>query len=396
MSLRFGRPQLSIPGPSIIPDRVLAAMHRPSPNIYAGELLEMTETIYPDLQQVAQTTNDALIYISNGHGVWEGAICNSFSRGDKVLVLVSGLFGLGWADMAKRAGVDVEILDCGTTAAADPQALETRLRADKTHEFKAVMTVQTDTSSSVQNDIAGLRAAITAAAHPALFMVDCIASLGCERFEMDTWGVDVMVAGSQKGLMVPAGLGFLFISDKAIAARQNSDLVTPYWDWEPRRNHQRFYERFGGTPPTQHLYALREALDMLVKEEGITNAWARHETFARALWAAVEVWGPQALRLNVENPAHRSRAVTMLISQPGNASALRNWCETKGGLTLGLGLGSAHPPEDMLRVGHMGHLNIPMMIGAIGTMDAGLKALGIPHGNGAIEAAAQVISEHDF
>jgi len=400
MALNFGRPQLSIPGPSIIPDRVLAAMHRPSPNIYEGELIEIAESIYPDLQKVAHTKGQAVIYISNGHGAWEAAIANCFSKGDKILVLGTGIFGHGWANLARSMGLDVEVLDFGPSSAADPQVVAGRLRQDSGFDIQAVLCVQTDTASSVQNDIAALRQAIDASEHPALFMVDCIASLGVERFEMDAWGVDVMVSGSQKGLMVPAGLGFVFFTDRAALARKSANLVSQYWDWTPRANPQRFYERFAGTPPTQHLFALREALDILVNEEGIENAWSRHNTFARALWAAVDVWGPQALRPNISNPAQRSRAVTTLISTDDNAARLRRWCQEKGGLTLGIGLGREEdgwPPADsLLRVGHMGHLNIPMMLGTIGTMDAGLKALGIPHGSGAVEAAARVISEHDF
>jgi alanine-glyoxylate transaminase/serine-glyoxylate transaminase/serine-pyruvate transaminase len=400
MALNFGRPQLSIPGPSIIPDRVLSAMHQPSPNIYEGELIDMSETIFPDLQKVARTKGSPLIYISNGHGAWEAAIANCFSKGDKVLVLGTGVFGKGWAALARSMGLDVEILDFGPCNAADPLVVAGRLKQDTAFDIQAVLTVQTDTASSVQNDISGLRRAIDDSGHPALFMVDCIASLGCEQFEMDEWGVDVMVSGSQKGLMVPAGLGFVFFTARAALARKSANLVSQYWDWEPRAHPKRFYERFAGTPPTQHLFGLRTALDMLVNEEGIENAWARHETFARAVWTAVDVWGPEALRPNIANPCERSHAVTTLISDADNAARLRNWCQEKAGLTLGVGLGLEEdgwpPAHSMLRVGHMGHLNVPMILGTIGTMDAGLKALGIPHGNGAIEAAARVISQHDF
>ncbi len=400
MALNFGRLQLSIPGPSIIPDRVLAAMHRPSPNIYEGEMIDSAETIYPDLQKLARTKGHGVIYISNGHGAWEAALANCFSKRDKILVLGTGIFGHGWANLARSMGIDVEVLDFGPASAADPQVLAGRLKQDRSFDIQAVLTVQTDTGSSVQNDIPALRKAIDASGHPALFMVDCIASLGCEPFEMDKWGVDVMVSGSQKGLMVPAGLGFVFFTDRAALARKSANLVSQYWDWHPRAHPKQFYERFAGTPPTHHLLGLRESLDMLLNEEGLENAWARHDTFARALWTAVDVWGPEALRPNIVNPAERSRAVTTLISEADNAARLRAWCEEKAGLTLGIGLGREEdgwPPADaMLRVGHMGHLNIPMMMGTIGTMDAGLKALGIPHGSGAIEAAAKVISEHNF
>ncbi|MBV1864579.1 MAG: aminotransferase class V-fold PLP-dependent enzyme [Rhodobacteraceae bacterium] len=400
MTLNFGRPQLSIPGPSVIPDRVLAAMHRPSPNIYEGELVDMTTTLYPDLKTVAQTKGKATIYISNGHGAWEAAICNSFSKGDKVLVLVTGNFGLGWATMARELGIEIELLDFGLRRAADPQQVLDRLKRDKFHEIKAVMTVQTDTATSAQNGIAALRSAIDDAQHPARFMVDCIASLGCDRHEMDNWGVDVMVAACQKGLMTPPGLGFLFFNEKAAEAQKTADLVTPYWDWHLRSKPDRYYQLFGGTPPVHLLYGLREALNMLVHEEGIQAAWARHERFARALWAAVEAWGEQAMTLNIAAPDQRSHAVTLIRTNGPQATPLRQWCAQKAGLTLGISLGIADPGsvefDSMFRVGHMGHLNVPMMMGTIGTIDAGLKALGIPHGSGACDAAAQVISEHNF
>jgi alanine-glyoxylate transaminase/serine-glyoxylate transaminase/serine-pyruvate transaminase len=396
MSLSFGRSQLSIPGPSVIPDRVLAAMHKPSPNIYEGDLIDLTASLYPDLKTVAQTKHHAAIYIANGHGAWEAAVSNTCSRGDKILVLVTGRFGQGWADMASRLGVLVETIDFGNHAAADPNRLADRLKADTTHEIKAVFTVQTDTASSVQNHIASLRAAIDAANHPALFFVDCIASLGCDRHEMDAWGVDVMVAGCQKGLMTPAGISFVFFNDKAAAVQKNADLVTAYWDWHPRANPERYYQQFGGTAPTHHLFALREALTILVQEEGVQAAWARHATFARATWAAVDAWG--CLRLNIADPTKRSHAVTTVLSNNNECGQLRNWCIKNTGLTLGIGLGLAEEGQpgwdNVFRIGHMGHLNPVMLMGALGSMDTGLKALKIPHGSGALDAASAAIAQH--
>lgn len=396
MSLNFGRTQLSIPGPSVIPERVLSAMHRPSPNIYEGELIDMTASLYPDLKTVAQTSHNAAIYIANGHGAWEAALANSCSRGDKILVLVTGRFGQGWADTAKGMGIEVETLEFGMQGDADPQKLCERLKADRAHEIKGVFTVQTDTASSVQNNIPALRKAIDEARHPALFYVDCIASLGCDRHEMDAWGVDIMVTGCQKGLMTPAGMSFVFYNDKAAAVQSKADLVTNYWDWHPRANPERFYQQFGGTAPTHHLFGLREALDMLVKEEGIKQAWARHETCARAVWAAVESW--DCLRLNISDPAKRSHAVTTVRSDGDECGRLRHWCEHQGGLTLGIGLGFAEKGEpgwdSVLRIAHMGHLNPVMLMGALGTIDTGLKALGIPHGSGALEAASAKLAQH--
>lgn len=210
MTLAHGTPYLAIPGPSVMPDAVLRAMHRASPNIYAGELIELTASLMPDLRRVARTEHHVAIYIANGHGAWEAALANTVRLGEGVLALATGRFGHGWAEMAGRLGADVSVLDFGKSAPVDPARVEAALRADKAGKIRAVLATHVDTSSSVRSDIAAIRAAIDAAGHPALLMVDCIASLGCDVFEMDAWGVDVMVAGSQKGLMVPPGLGFVF------------------------------------------------------------------------------------------------------------------------------------------------------------------------------------------
>lgn len=396
MSLNFGREQLSIPGPSVMPDRVLRAMHRPSPNIYEGELIDLTHSLFDDLKTVAQTKHNAAIYIANGHGAWEASIANTCSRGDTILALVTGRFAQGWAEQAERMGVKVETIDFGMDADADPTVLFERLKQDKDHTIKAVFTVQTDTASSVQNNIPALRKAIDDAEHPALYFVDCIASLGCDRFEMDAWGVDVMVTGCQKGLMTPAGLSFVFFNEKAQTASAAADLNTLYWDWTPRTKPEVYYQHFCGTAPTHHLYGLREALDMLVHEEGIQAVWNRHMTMSRAVWAAVDAWG--CLELNIKDPSKRSQAVTTVLSQNDECGKLRQWCEHKAGLTLGIGLGLAEPGqkswENVMRIGHMGHLNPVMMMGALGTIDAGLKAMQMPHGTGALDAASAAIADH--
>lgn len=390
--LSNGRPYLAIPGPSVMPDRVLAAMHRAAPNIYTGALHELTESIYPDLKAVARTAHHAAIYVTNGHGAWEAALANVLSPGDTVLVLATGSFGPGWGGMAKGLGVQVESLDFGAEAAVDLDVVADRLRADTGGAIKAVLVCHVDTSSSVLNDIAGLRVVMDLAGHGALLMVDCIASLACDRFEMDACGVDVMVAASQKGLMTPPGLGFVFFGPKADAAREISDCVTSHWDWRPRVKPAFYSNYFNGTAPTHHLYGLREALDMIA-EEGIENVWARHAHLARAVWAAVDRWsagGP--LRLNIADPAQRSHAVTALVIGAPDGDRLREWCERVCGVTLGIGLGR-EPASGYFRIGHMGHVNAHMVLGVLGVIDAGLKALGIAHGSGAVEAAAGVVGE---
>ena len=392
MSLSHGRPYLAIPGPSVIPDRVLRAMHRAAPNIYTGELVELTHSLVPDLKAVARTDAHLAIYIANGHGAWEAALSNVLSSGDTILALATGRFGHGWAEMATSLGVTVEVMDFGETEPNDLGAVEGRLRADKDGRIKAVTSVHVDTSTGVLNDIAGLRTVLDAAGHGALLMADCIASLGCDRFETDAWGVDVMVAASQKGLMTPPGLGFVFFNERAAAARQGAGCATRHWDWTERAAPDFYYQYFNGTAPTHHLYGLREALDM-IGEEGIDAVWDRHEALARAIWAAVEGWGMGGpMRLNVAEAAHRSCAITSIELGAPDGERLRIWVEEKAGVTLGIGLGRT-PPEAFFRIGHMGHVNAHMVMGVLGVIDAGLKALDIPHGGGAVEAAAHVIAE---
>ncbi len=390
-----GRPYLAIPGPSVVPDEVLRAMHRPAPNIYEGPLIEMTAGLTPDLLSVARTSGDVAIYISNGHGAWEAALANVVAPGEKVLVPATGRFGHGWAEIARGLGLEVEILDFGKQAPADPDRLENALRADTAGEIKAVLATHVDTSTSIRNDLAALRQAMDAAGHPALLMADCIASLACDRFEMDAWGVDVTVAASQKGLMLPPGLGFVYFNGRAVAAREAMARVSRYWDWVPRADPALFYQYFGGTAPTHHLFGLRAALDMIAAE-GLEAVWARHARLARAIWAACDIWaegGP--LALNVADPAFRSHAVTALRIGAPHGTDLRNWVQDKAGVTLGIGLGMAEPGDPawhgFFRMGHMGHVNAHMVQGMLGAVAAGMAALEIPHGTGGLEAAARVI-----
>ena len=396
MPLATGRSYLAIPGPSVSPDRVLNAMHRTAPNIYEGEIIDVTRTVVADLKRVALTKQNVAIYITNGHGAWEAAICNMFSRGDRALLAATGRFGFGWAETARKMGIEVDILDFGKSGPADPGRIAEALRADPAHEIRAVLVTHVDTASSARNDIAAIRAAIDSAGHPALLAVDAIASLGCDELRMDEWGIDVIIGASQKGLMIPPGLGFIWFSDKALAVSQQSGLVTPYWDWKPRAVGAEFWQYFGGTAPTHHLYGLREALTMILDEEGLENTWDRHRRLANAVWAAFDGWGNgTGIALNIADPGARGWSVTAATIPNGGAGALRKWLETEAGVTLGIGLGMAQPTEpsyaDFLRVAHMGHVNAHMTLGVLATMEAGMQALGIPHGPGALEAAAAAI-----
>lgn len=391
-----GRGYLAIPGPSVMPDAVLRAMHRASPNIYEGELLDMMEPLTADLRRVARTKHHVAIYIANGHGAWEAALANVIAPGERVLVPATGRFGIGWGEMAAGLGADVQVLDFGKSNPWDLDQIAEELRADAGHQIKAVLAVHVDTSSSVRNDVPALRAVLDEVGHPALLMADCIASLGCDEFQMDAWGVDVMVTGSQKGLMVPPGMGFVFFNEKAAAKRSVMPRVSRYWDWVPRANPEEFFQYFGGTAPTHHLYGLRAALDM-IHEEGIEHVWARHQRLAQAIWAACETWSENGeLRLNVTDRTFRSHAVTALRLDAPNGTALRNWVQKNLGLTLGIGLGMAEPGDPardaFFRLGHMGHVNGQMIMGVLGGIQAGLSALDIPHGRGAVEAAAAVIA----
>ncbi|AXI45861.1 aminotransferase [Sulfitobacter sp. SK012] len=396
-TLAQGRSYLAIPGPSVMPDAVLRAMHRAAPNIYAGELINMMPDLTRDLRAVARTQHHVAIYIGNGHAAWEAALANVISPGDRVLVPATGRFGVGWGEMAEGLGAQVDLIDFGKHSPIEMARVAEALSADKAHEIKAVLAVHVDTSSSIRNDISALRVLLDDLGHPALLMADCIASLGCDVFEMDAWGVDVMVTACQKGLMVPPGVSFVFFNDRAEAVRNAMPRVSRYWDWMPRAHPEQFFEYFGGTAPTHHLYGLRASLDM-IQEEGIENVWLRHETLARAVWAASEAWsGAGHFAMNVADRDYRSHAVTALRLEPPDGTRLRTWVEENLGLTLGIGLGMAEPGDaawhGFFRLGHMGHVNGHMILGLLGGVEAGMRSLDIAHGAGALDAAAQVIAD---
>lgn len=396
MNLANGQTYLAIPGPSVIPEAVLRAMHRASPNIYEGELVDLTHTLVPDLRYVAQTNGHVALYIANGHGAWEAALANMACHGDRVLVVATGWFAHGWAKMARAMGIHADIVECGTQSPIDLDALETALRAHPGDYYKAVLVTHVDTSTSVKNEIAPVRKLLDDLGSDALLGVDCVASLGCDEFKMDAWGVDVMVAACQKGLMVPAGMAFVYFNDTASERQKQLPYVSSYWDWDQRVNPEILAHYFCGTAPTHHLYGLRVALDM-IRAEGIENIWARHEKLANAIWAAIDCWGNGGpMRMNIQDRALRSTAVTALHLGMPHAKNLRTWTQHNAGLTLGIGLGmstTADPKGDgFFRFGHMGHVNAQMILGMLSTVQAGLIANDIPNGSGAIDAAATIIA----
>ena len=391
MSVRAGREFLAIPGPTTVPDEVLRAMHRPAVDIYSGPLVEVTDSLLRDLGRVFRTEGRSYIYIANGHGAWEAALTNVLSKGEKILVLESGRFAIGWGDAAAGLGVEVEVLKGNWRRAVRPSEVEARLRKDKAGEIKAILAVQIDTASGVANDIAAIGQAIKAAGHDALFMVDAVASLACVPFEMDAWGVDVAVSGSQKGLMTPPGLGFVAANDRARGAHARAGLRTPYWDWTARDGTVH-YQRYAGTPPEHLMFALRQALDMLF-EEGLDNVFLRHRLLAEAVRRAVEVWSEgQAFGFNIAEPEERSDTVTtVLMSDGADPSRLVEYCNEKCGVVLGVGIGDLSGKA--FRIAHMGHVNAPMILGTLGVVEVGLKALRIPHGTGGVQAAVEWLGE---
>lgn len=391
MTVRGGREFLVIPGPTTVPDEVLQAMHRPAVDIYSGPLIALTDSLFADLVKIFRTAGRAYIYIANGHGAWEAALTNVLSRGDTVLVLESGRFARAWGDAAAKLGCKIETLAGDLRRAVRPAEVEAYLRADKAGRIKAILAVQIDTASGVVNDIAAIGAAIKAARHDALFMVDAVASLGCMPFEMDAWGVDVAMSGSQKGLMTPPGLSFVAAGARARAVHETADLRTPYWDWTAREGDVH-YQKYAGTPPEHLMFALRRALDMLLAE-GLENVFLRHRLLAEAVRRAVDVWSQgQAIGFNVIEPSERSDTVTTVLMGDGHdPRPLVDYCNKKCGVVLGIGIGDL--AGKAFRIAHMGHVNAPMVLGTLGVIEVGLKALGIPHGSGGAQAAIGWLGE---
>jgi len=388
MSVANGRQFLSIPGPTNVPDEVLQAMHRPAVDIYSGGMLGLGDSCHEDLKRIFGTKERVYIYSANGHGGWEAAFTNVLSRGDKVLVLESGRFAIGWGEMATMVGCEIEVLPGSMRRAVDPAKVEERLRADRAHTIKAIMVVQIDTASSCVNDIPAIRKAIDNAGHPALLMVDGVASLGCMPFEMDAWGIDVAMAGSQKGLMTPPGLAFVAASRKAKAVHQTANLRTFYWDWT-FRDGEISYQKYCGTPPEHLLFALRKAMDILFAE-GQENAFRRHALLAEATRRAVAKWAEgQVLAFNITEPSERSASVTNVLVQGQSPQPILDYARDKCGVILGVGLGEL--TGKAFRIAHMGHTNAPMVIGTLGAVEMALKALKIPHGSGGLDAAVSYL-----
>lgn len=383
-----GRNFLMTPGPTNIPERVIRAMQRSAVDLGSPAFLDMCRSLMADLKPVFCTQGDVCIYAANGHGAWEAALVNVLSPGDHVLVQEAGHFTRNWSTMATHHGAVIEKLPGDWRYAIDPNVLEERLRADTKGAFKAVLTVHTDTATGITSDIPALRAAIDAANHPALLMVDTIASLGTTPFEMDAWGVDVAVAACQKALMTPPGLSFTAAGEKALAAHKQARMPRDYWDWSTRLAPES-YRWFCGTAPEHLLFALREGLDM-IQEEGLEAMFTRHRRLAEAARAAVNEWVKgDDLEYNALVPEQRADSVTTVRVKPEDgAKRLLLACRDRFNVSFGGGLGDLR--GQAFRIGHMGDNNEPMILGALGCMEAALVSEGFDIGNGGgVQAAVE-------
>ncbi|MEJ8476767.1 pyridoxal-phosphate-dependent aminotransferase family protein [Roseibium algae] len=384
MTLRNGKEFLMIPGPTSVPDDVLRAMHRPAVDIYEGPLVETTAFCMDGIRRLFRTKGRPYIYAANGHGAWDAALSNTLSRGDKVLVLESGRFAIGWGEAGEIAGLSMEILKGEWHKPVDPAAVENRLKQDRGGEIKAVLVVQVDTASGAWNDIAAIRKAMDAAGHEALLMVDTIASLGCMPFEMDDWGVDVALTGAQKGLMTPPGLSFVVAGKRATKAHATANLRTNYMDWTFRDGPEH-YHKYCGTPPEHLLFAFRAALE-LIDAEGLENVWHRHALLAEATRKAIDVWAEGGvLEMNITEQTGRSDSVTVVRLRNVDPAPLRAFTKDVCGVTIGGAIGELSGKG--IRIGHMGHVNAVMLLGTLSAIELGLAKLDIPHGKGGVQAA---------
>jgi alanine-glyoxylate transaminase/serine-glyoxylate transaminase/serine-pyruvate transaminase len=379
------------PGPTNIPDRVLRAMDRGTMDFTGARFKEIADECFAGLQRVFKTTQPILGYAATGHGAWEAALVNLFSPGDQLLLIESGYFSLNWGMRGEAFGLDIEVLPNDWRRAADPAKLEARLRADREHRIKAVLAVHNETSTGVAHPIAAMRKAIDAAGHPALFLVDTISSLGSFDFRMDEWGVDVVVAGSQKGLMLPTGMAFTAISAKALAASAEAKLPRVYWDWRRLLGQGPQQGYWNGTVPVHFFYGLREALRML-EEEGLDNVFARHHRLAEATRRAVRAWrqndGPEMF---ATDPGSESDSITAVLVPEGyDADKVRQLALDKFNVSLGGGLERLR--GRVFRIGHLGDLNEPMVLGAIAAIEMALDLAGVPHGRGGVQAAMEYLT----
>ena len=381
-----GRHFLQIPGPTNVPDRVLRAIDHPTIDHRGPEFAVLGKAVLAGMKKVFRTDADAVIYPSSGTGAWEAALVNTLSAGDRVLMAETGQFATLWKRLAERLGLAVEFIPGDWRHGAPAAQIESRLRADDARSIKAVCVVHNETSTGVTTNIADVRAAIDRVSHPTLLMVDTISSLASIDYRHDEWGVDVSVAGSQMGLMLPAGLSFNAISAKALAASKSARLPRSYWDWGDQLAISAT-GYFPYTPATNLLYGLHEALDMLLAE-GLENVFARHERLAEATRRAVRAWD---LEILCANPAEYSAALTAVMMPEGhNADAFRRIALDRFNLSLGQGLGKLS--GKVFRIGHLGYFNDLMLCGTLAGVEMGLELAAVPHRKGGVLAATDYLA----
>ena len=385
MSDHEGRHFLQIPGPTNVPDRVLRAMAAPTIDHRGPEFARLTGELLDGLKSIFQTKGQVVVFPSSGTGAWEAALCNTLSPGDRLLMFETGHFAMLWCNMAKRLGLDVDFVPGDWRSGVDPATLEAKLAEDREHVIKAVAIVHNETSTGVASRIGAVRQAMDSAKHPALLLVDTISSLASIDYRMDEWQVDVTVGCSQKGLMLPPGLGLNAISEKALAASHSAAMARSYWDWQDMlgTNKSGF---FPYTPATNLLYGLREAINMLL-EEGLSNVFARHDRHAEATRRAVKAWG---LELLCKNPSEYSSSLTAVMVPEGHdADELREQILKRFNMSLGTGLGKVK--GRVFRIGHLGDFNDVTLAGTLSGVEMGLALTDIPFKANGVSAALEYL-----
>ena len=385
--IHTGRHFLQIPGPTNVPDRVLRAIASPVLDHRGPEFAKLGKEVLENIRPIFQTTGPVIIYPASGSGAWEAAIVNTLSPGDRVLMFETGHFSLLWRQVAERFGLKVEYVPGNWRSGAAASEVEARLGPDRQHTFKAVMVVHNETSTGVTSQISEVRRAMNNVHHPALLMVDTISSLASIDYRHEEWEVDVTIGGSQKGLMLPPGLSFNAISEKALSANKQAKLPRSYWDWQEMLKHNQM-GFFPTTPATNLLYGLREALLML-HEEGLPNVFRRHARHAEAARVAVRTWG---LEIVCQNPREYSNSVTVAFMPEGHdADRLRNIILENFDMSIGAGLSKLI--GKVFRIGHLGSFNDLMLAGTLSGIEMGLGLAGVPHRKGGVTAALQCLLE---
>ena len=386
MDFRPGRHFLQIPGPSPVPDRVLRAMNRAVLDHRGPEFAELGLNVLRDIKPVFGTKSHVIIFPSSGTGAWEAALVNTLSSGDKVLMFETGQFASLWLELAGKLGIEVDFVEGDWRSGVNANQVEEKLRADINHTYKAICIVHNETSTGVTSNVPNVRAAMDAVSHPALLMVDTISSLGSVPYHHDAWGVDVTVSGSQKGLMLPPGLGFNAISNKALQVSKSNGLARSYWDWQAMiANNESGY--FPYTPATNLLYGLQESLTML-SEEGLDKVFSRHDRMAAATRRAVQAWGLEVL---CNNPDEYSSVLTGVMMPDGvDADEVRKVILDNFDMSLGTGLGKMK--GRIFRIGHLGEINELTLIGALAGVEMGLSLSNVPHQKGGVAQAMSYLT----